>query len=340
MFRPWTKVLFLACLLILSSRWWYPLSENAFALAMLPLRWRSYSADSIISEARDNFDITFANYPANQSAHDDSLNPIPPILHHIHLGNGSARPEWLAARADCLRYHENWEVYLWNDSNAGGFVQENYPHLKKMWDSYRYPVQRVDALRFMVLFKFGGVVLDLDLACKRSLEPLRKFDFVAPAAHPTGFSIGMLLASPNNPFIGELVRNLPIFNRAWFFLPYATVMFSTGCHYASTIFTLQGNRRDLRILAGPSSDPRMHTLNGDVNTPLFRHLGTSSWHDFDAVLINSLGHLDKCALLLGGLLFAAASIFTVCAIRWICRHRRPEPNIGMSPVLDTIYKDV
>lgn len=107
-----------------------------------------------------------------------------------------------------------------------------------------------------------------------------------------------------------------------------------------TIFTLQGNRRDLRILAGPSSDPRMHTLNGDVNTPLFRHLGTSSWHDFDAVLINSLGHLDKCALLLGGLLFAAASIFTVCAIRWICRHRRPEPNIGMSPVLDTIYKDV
>lgn len=158
MLRPWAKVLFLVCLLIISSRWWYPLSENAFALAMLPLRWRSYSADSIISDQRDNFDITFANYSAsaNQSTNDGTPNRIPPILHHIHLGNGSPRPEWLAARADCLRYHGNWQTYLWNDSNAGGFVQENYPHLKKMWDNYRYPVQRVDALRFMVLFKFGG----------------------------------------------------------------------------------------------------------------------------------------------------------------------------------------
>ena len=80
-----------------------------------------------------------------------------------------------------------------------------------------------------------GVVLDFDLACKRSLGPLRRFDFVAPAAHPTGFSIGMLLASPNNTFVGELVRNLPVYNRYWFFLPYVAVMFSTGCHYASYV---------------------------------------------------------------------------------------------------------
>lgn len=79
----------------------------------------------------------------------------------------------------------------------------------------------------------SGVVLDFDLACKRSLGPLRRFEFVAPAAHPTGFSIGFMMASPENSFVRSLVDNLAAYNRSWFFLPYVTVMFSTGCHYAS-----------------------------------------------------------------------------------------------------------
>lgn len=78
-----------------------------------------------------------------------------------------------------------------------------------------------------------GAILDLDLVCKRSLEPLRRFDFVAPAAYPAGFSIGMLLSSPGNLFVRDLIDNLPRFKRRWLLLPYVTVMFSTGCHYAS-----------------------------------------------------------------------------------------------------------
>jgi hypothetical protein len=43
----------------------------------------------------------------------------------------------------------------------------------------------------------------------------------------------MMMATAKHPFVGELVRNLPIFDQSWFGLPYPTVMFSTGCHYAS-----------------------------------------------------------------------------------------------------------
>lgn len=78
-----------------------------------------------------------------------------------------------------------------------------------------------------------GAVLDMDLECRRSLGPLRRFGFVAPAAHPVGFSNGFMMASKGHPFVGELLRNLPTFNWNWLGLPYATVMFSTGCHYAS-----------------------------------------------------------------------------------------------------------
>jgi hypothetical protein len=76
----------------------------------------------------------------------------------------------------------------------------------------------------------------MDLQCKRALGPLRRFTFVAPAAHPTGFSVGFMMASQRNAYVGQLVANLPRYNKPWLGLPYPTVMFSTGCHYASWVF--------------------------------------------------------------------------------------------------------
>jgi mannosyltransferase OCH1-like enzyme len=73
----------------------------------------------------------------------------------------------------------------------------------------------------------------MDLECKRAFGPLRRFEFVAPAAHPTGFSIGFMMASRGNEYVRQLVKNLARYNRNWLGLPYPAVMFSTGCHYAS-----------------------------------------------------------------------------------------------------------
>ncbi|EED12036.1 mannosyl phosphorylinositol ceramide synthase SUR1, putative [Talaromyces stipitatus ATCC 10500] len=279
---------------LLSQRWWLPLGHIFFNLVALSSRWHYASAEAFISKEHDDFDVTFASYAANQSTSGFGYGDvIPPIMHHINLGSKQPRPEWMAARDECIRYHPHWKAYIWDDGASERLVREEFPHLKDMWDNYRFPVERVDALRYMILQTYGGVVLDFDLSCKRSLGPLRRFEFVAPAAHPTGFSIGFMMSSQGNPFVQELVNNLPRYNYVWFFLPYVAVMFSTGCHYASTIFTLQEHHSTLRILGGIPGSPHLHMLNGFAETPLFRHLGSSSWHSFDASLINWLGHLNK-----------------------------------------------
>ncbi|KAH8705782.1 putative glycosyl transferase [Talaromyces proteolyticus] len=301
--------------LLLSQRWWLPLLGVLINLVALPSRWHDRSAQSYISEEHDNFDITFASYSVNQSILGLSYQDVvPPILHHINLGPKQPSPEWMAARDECIEYHPDWKAYIWDDKASNEFVKEKFPHLKEMWDNYHFPVERVDALRYMVLQKYGGVVLDFDLACKRNLDPLRRFEFVAPSAHPTGFSIGFMMSSPGNPFVHELVDNLSRYNHAWFFLPYVTVMFSTGCHYASTIFTLHKNRSALRILGGIPGHPRLHMLNGYVDTPLFRHLGSSSWHSFDAFLINWLGHRQKGLIIVIFIVlsFLVGSLVTTC----------------------------
>ncbi|KAE8154343.1 hypothetical protein BDV25DRAFT_136037 [Aspergillus avenaceus] len=291
-----------------------------YYLLRLPFVWTSYSTESIITQQDDGFDLTFSAYGTNYTTLNEGISPlIPARIHHIHLGHAPPPKEWISARSDCLRHHDKWEPFLWTDDNAVDFVRAQYPHLYDMWKVYPYEVQRVDALRYMVLLKYGGAVLDYDLACKRALEPLRRFEFVAPAAHPAGFSIGMMLSAPDQAFVKDLVNNLPVYDQVWPFLPYVTVMFSTGCHYASTIMTLQSNRKNVRILSGPPEHPKMHMLNGLVDTPLFHHLGSSSWHGRDVRFIAVFKNLDQRALFVGVLVALGRVI--ICGLL-CCAKRR------------------
>ncbi|KAK0738746.1 glycosyltransferase family 32 protein [Schizothecium vesticola] len=267
---------------------------ESWTLASLPAFWWSGSDRFLLSAAGSDFDVSFANYSTTQTSAAPFDDRVPPILHHVAMGGaGAARQieQWKEVRQSCLDIHPGWEAHIWTDEKANAFVAEQFPELREMWDGYKFPIQRIDALRYMVLYHYGGVILDMDLQCRRALGPLRRFDFVAPAAHPTGFSVGFMMASQRNPFVGALVRNLRPYNRAWLGLPYPTVMFSTGCHYASTIHAYQPNRTTLKVLAGPPDNFRLHSLNGHVQTPIFNHLGSSSWHSYDAALIVSVGRM-------------------------------------------------
>ncbi|KAK3369432.1 glycosyltransferase family 32 protein [Lasiosphaeria ovina] len=274
---------------------------DSWTLAALPFKWFTYSDRFLLSAEADGFDLTFANYSKHQVSAAPFEDRVPPVLHHISLGTGAAaHSRWMTVRQDCLDIHPGWEAFLWTDETANTFVRDHYPELKDMWESYPYPIQKIDALRYMVLYHYGGVVLDMDLQCKRALGPLRRFEFVAPEAHPAGFSIGFMMASKRNEFVGNLVANLRRYNRHWIFLPYPTVMFSTGCHYASTIHAFQRDRSTLKILAGTKDNFRMHSLNGPVSTPIFNHLGSSSWHSYDAALIVTLGRSWRLPVILVG----------------------------------------
>ncbi|KAH6635951.1 glycosyltransferase family 32 protein [Chaetomium tenue] len=294
--RPGSSALVL--FLVLYGLWYaQDLLHDTLTLASLPLTWPRYSEHFYLSAELDDFDVTFANYSIHQTSAAPFPDRVPPILHHISLGSGAAtHSKWSEVRQSCLDMHPGWEAFLWTDETADKLVSQHFPELYNMWTTYRYPIEKVDALRYMVLYHHGGVILDMDLQCKRALGPLRRFEFVAPAAHPTGLSISFMMASKGNTYVRQLVDNLHRYNRQWLGLPYPTVMFSTGCHYASTIHAIQPNRAELKVLAGPKENPNMHNLNGRVSTPILNHFGSSSWHSYDAAIIVLLGKTHGWAL--------------------------------------------
>ncbi|OAQ57988.1 glycosyltransferase family 32 protein [Purpureocillium lilacinum] len=286
-FHWWTT------LLTLLGLWWVfrDLLYTAWALAALRLSWRAGAEEFVLSKAHDDFDITFIDYDKRQLSAAPHPDIVPPVFHHIALGKHRWKNRWQETRQSCLDIHPGWEVHLWTDENAPDFVRERFPELFGIWNNYPYHIDRADALRYMVLFEFGGVAIDMDLKCKRALGPLRRFDFVAPEAQPTGFSIAFMMAARRNPFIHDILRNLMAYNRPWLGMPDPTIMLGAGCHFASFMHAAQMNRSSLKILPGP-----MHSLRGRATTPIFDHFGSSPRHSPEARLLVTLGYRSSLVL--------------------------------------------
>lgn len=94
-----------------------------------------------------------------------------------------------------------------------------------------------------------------------------------------------IVAKPDHDFFAFIIDHLPKYHMAWFGSAYASNMFSTGCHFFSSMHLWYPGHANLKVL------PWDYRLNGKVTTPLFEHLGASSWHKGDAAFILSLGQV-------------------------------------------------
>ena len=131
--------------------------KNAWVIARMPILWKSQASEFLISKEKDDFDVSFMNYSKTvDTALPEHINLVPPVLHHITLGKNHLNTSWVNARESCLQYHPGWKSYLWTDENSGPFVEEHFPNFKRTWDNYKYLIQKIDALRYMVLYQYGG----------------------------------------------------------------------------------------------------------------------------------------------------------------------------------------
>ena len=98
---------------------------------------------------------------------------IPKLIHQFWVGT-KKRPEQLMNY--CRDLHVGWKYMLWTDETM--FRLKN----QKPYDCGSYNFKS-DVARYEILQKYGGFYLDADTLCRRSLEPLRKKEFVVGYQH-------------------------------------------------------------------------------------------------------------------------------------------------------------
>ena len=118
----------------------------------------------------------------------------------------------------CARLAPSWSFALWTDVANRAFVAAHFPHLLSMYDGYNVNIKRVDAIRYLLLYHYGGVYMDLDFACVRSLDavPLRQRKGLATlilqrksAKDYEAVSNAFMAAPPRHPFFKFVVDSLP-----------------------------------------------------------------------------------------------------------------------------------
>jgi hypothetical protein len=131
---------------------------------------------------------------------------IPRVFHRIWVGPDPLPDEYAVYGETWVEHHPGWELRLWTEDNLPeGLRPEVYERL-------RAPAERANLLRLELLLRLGGVYVDTDFECLRSIEPLIEdaelFITLAKAGRVNNALMGSV---PGHPLIGEaLARVRPV----------------------------------------------------------------------------------------------------------------------------------
>ena len=129
---------------------------------------------------------------------------IPHRFHWIWLGEEPLPAdcrEWIDGWE---RMHPRWERRLWTDANRPTLRNE------KCFLQATTLAQRADILRYEVLHGFGGVYLDTDMECLRSVDSLLEgIEAFAGEEEPGQLAIGIIGAVEGHPWLEDVIAQLP-----------------------------------------------------------------------------------------------------------------------------------
>jgi len=147
---------------------------------------------------------------------------IPKIIHQTwkseEIPDGFAK--WVES---WRRHHPDWKYVLWTDEANRDFIAQEYPWFVRQYDRYPYKIQKVDAARYFILHKYGGLYVDLDFESLKPIEPLLEGSTCVlgfePDEHCTRLGrdkiVGnaVMASTPKHPFFELVIRKLGGFSK-------------------------------------------------------------------------------------------------------------------------------
>jgi mannosyltransferase OCH1-like enzyme len=122
---------------------------------------------------------------------------IPHVFHRVWIGDRPMPPEFVEYGKSWLHHHPGWVMQEWTDTT----LTTRYPDIVRVCREHRH---RSNIHRYELLHRFGGVYIDTDFECRRSIEPLLEgTDFVTAAQSDDLMSPGAL----NPAFFGSVAAS-------------------------------------------------------------------------------------------------------------------------------------
>lgn len=101
---------------------------------------------------------------------------IPKIIHQIYHNFDnipySEKPLYVKSIKAVKEHCPEYEHRIWNDKDSIKLIKDNLPQYLDFYMNLKYKIQRVDFIKYMVLYVYGGIFVDMDDIILRSLNSL------------------------------------------------------------------------------------------------------------------------------------------------------------------------
>lgn len=221
---------------------------------------------------------------------------------------------WYVWVSICHTTRANIAIQLWTDDKARSFLAAEYPWFLEVWDNYPFPIQRADAIRYFVLYHYGGIYLDMDTVCHEEF-PIHQIETnnvthncLFEGTLPTGVTNDIMISSARHPAFERATKLLPVsFRFTWWWAkmqPYAAIMSSTGPLFISLAVA------DYLYEQPSLPSPTVQVISPAGLKPYISDLQTATWHGWDAHVLKWLSNKPLVWFILGTVLLVGG-LYTV-----------------------------
>lgn len=243
---------------------------------------------------------------------DKNVIGFPKIIHQIYGFWDKTIPDHIQKRIDTWKNkHPDYTYILWDKKTCRELIKNKFNWFLSIYDRYKWTIQKADAIRYFILYEYGGVYCDIDLEPARSITPLldkykNKMAILYCSPNSGLLTNDFMVSKKGNPFWKKVWYEMVRTHNTDYFSKHLTVMYSTGPLMLDSIYEKQGNKKKYVYIINAK-----YINNCDISSPkparnkeayLKRYEG-NAWHSIDSTILNVIYKYFKILFLLFLILF-------------------------------------
>ena len=186
---------------------------------------------------------------------------IPKMIHQVWSDKIRPLPLFFQELSETWKsIYPDWEYVFWDDEKMDSFIKDYYPEYYFYYQSFPFDVQRWDTVRYLFLYKFGGMYVDFDYEAIEPLDDIIQHHICCFASEPKKhaqlfgkdfyLNNGLIITTPNHPFIQKIINC--VMSKYPASIVYKNileeVLLTTGPHMLTDLYDSYENKQDLFII--------------------------------------------------------------------------------------------
>ncbi len=225
---------------------------------------------------------------------DSESTTVPKIIFQTWKTGVEMPPHFKKGQESVQQMNPDWKYVLFDDDDNRNFVVKHFPDFLETYDTFPYTIQRVDAIRYMYLYVYGGIYLDLDFIANRSFDTIDLGDKEVGLVYSSNIqnvvTNAFMVSKPKSSFwlacIDEMKNPKPI----WAVGKHWEVMTTTGPLMVNRVY----KKRKDKVYILPDIYPKCNvcTIQENKCTAQSNHylipIVGNSWHSADSTFYNHM----------------------------------------------------